>query len=166
MQDFIKKNIKTLKPSATLAINEKAKKLSSQGKKVYNFGFGQSPFPIPEKIVSTLKNNAHKKDYLPMQGLNDLRHSISNYLSKKTGVDYLKDNIIITPGSKEAMLLMHVAFDGDIILPAPSWVSYKPQADIALNKVHWLETTFENNWFPSAQEVEKKIVSIRKKILY
>ena len=163
MQDFIKKNIKTLKPSATLAINEKAKKLSSQGKKVYNFGFGQSPFPIPEKIVSTLKNNAHKKDYLPMQGLNDLRHSISNYLSKKTGVDYLKDNIIITPGSKEAMLLMHVAFDGDIILPAPSWVSYKPQADIALNKVHWLETTFENNWFPSAQEVEKKIVSIRKK---
>ena len=86
MQDFIKKNIKTLKPSATLAINEKAKKLSSQGKKVYNFGFGQSPFPIPEKIVSTLKNNAHKKDYLPMQGLNDLRHSISNYLSRDNQV--------------------------------------------------------------------------------
>ena len=163
MEEHITKNIKKLRPSATLAINEKAKKLLQEGKKVYNFGFGQSPFPIPEKIVLTLKDNAHKKDYLPMQGLSDLRSAISNYLLKKTGTKFLKENIIITPGSKEAMLLMHVAFNGEIILPAPSWVSYEPQAKIADNKVHWLQTLRDNNWFPTAKELEKKIKSIGKK---
>ena len=83
MENYIKKNIASLKPSSTLAINEKVKKLLNTGKKVFNFGFGQSPFPIPEKIVSVLKDNAHKKDYLPMQGLPQLREAISKYLLKK-----------------------------------------------------------------------------------
>ena len=148
-----------------MAINEKVKKLLQNGNKIYNFGFGQSPFPIPEKIVSVLKENAAKKDYLPMQGLGELREAISEYLLKRTGMDYPKENIIITPGSKEAMLLMHVAFDGEIILSAPSWVSYEPQAIIGRNKVHWIETTRENNWFPTATQLEKKIKSINKKNL-
>ena len=71
--------------------------------------------------------------------------------------------IIITPGSKEAMLLMHVVFNGEIILPAPSWVSYEPQAKIAENKVHWLQTSRDNNWFPRAEDIEKKIKSIGNK---
>ena len=163
MENYIKKNIASLKPSSTLAINEKVKKILNTGKKVFNFGFGQSPFPIPEKIVSVLKDNAHKKDYLPMQGLPQLREAISKYLLKRTGITYEKENIIITPGSKEAMLLMHIAFDGDIILPAPSWVSYQPQAQIALNKVHWIETSIDNNWFPTSKQLEEKIKKINKK---
>ena len=47
MKNIIKKNIEKIKPSATLVINEKSKELSKQGKKIFNFGFGQSPFPIP-----------------------------------------------------------------------------------------------------------------------
>ena len=163
MDHYIKKNITNLKPSATLAINEKVKNLLKDGKKVFNFGFGQSPFPIPDKIINVLKENAHKKDYLPMQGLPELREAISKYLLKRTGVNYEKENIIITPGSKEAMLLMHVVFNGEIILPAPSWVSYEPQAEIAKNKVHWIETSLDNNWFPTAKQLDDKIKSIGKK---
>ena len=160
---LIKKNLINLKPSATLAINEKSKELISKGKKVYRFGFGQSPFPVPDKIVSVLKENANKKAYLPMQGLPELREAISNYLNKKTHNNYLKENIIITPGSKEGMFLMHMSFNGDIILPAPSWVSYAPQANIASNKVHWMQTSAKNNWFPTGEELEKKIKSIKNK---
>mgnify|MGYP001238361517 FL=1 len=162
MKSLVKKNILKLKPSSTLVINEKAKELIKSGKKVYQFGFGQSPFPVPGKIVEALKNNAHKKDYLPIQGLPQLREAISKYLLKKTGSHFPKENIIITPGSKEAMLLMHVAFNGEIILPAPSWVSYEPQACIGLNKVHWIQTSRDNNWFPTADQVEKKIKLIGK----
>ena len=54
------------------------KTFKSGGKKVFNFGFGQSPFPIPEKVVDALKNNAHKKDYLPIQGFSDLRKQLQN----------------------------------------------------------------------------------------
>ena len=141
---LVKKNILSLKESSTLVINEKSKDLIKKGKKVYQFGFGQSPFPVPEKVVDTLKDNAHRKEYLPIQGLPELRKNISNYLLKKTGVNYPLENILITPGSKEAMLLMHVAFKGEIILPAPSWVSYEPQAQIGRNKVHWLQTSRSN----------------------
>ena len=165
MKQLTKKSILKLKQSSTLVINEKCKKLITQGKKVYQFGFGQSPFPVPEKIVTALKNNAHRKEYLPIQGLSKLRESISKDLKKKTGVDYPKENIVITPGSKEAMLLLHVAFTGEIILSAPSWVSYEPQAIIGRNKVHWIKTSRENNWFPTANQLEKKIKSIKKKNL-
>jgi aspartate aminotransferase len=161
--ELVKKNILSLKESSTLVINEKSKDLIRRGKKIYQFGFGQSPFPVPEKIVNTLKDNAHRKEYLPIQGLPELRKSISNYLLKKTGVNYPLENILITPGSKEAMLLLHVAFKGEIILPAPSWVSYEPQAQIGRNKVHWLQTSRLNNWFPTAKELEKKIQLIGKK---
>ena len=54
MKDLTKKNILNLKQSSTLVINEKCKELIKKGKKVYQFGFGQSPFPVPEIIVEEL----------------------------------------------------------------------------------------------------------------
>ena len=165
MKTLTKKNVLNLKQSSTLVINERCKELLRQGKKVYQFGFGQSPFPVPEKIVNTLKDNAHRKEYLSVQGLEKLRESISKNLKKKTGINYSKKNIVITPGSKEAMLLLHVAFNGEIILSAPSWVSYEPQAIIGRNRVHWIQTSRENNWFPTPKQLEKKIKSIKKKNL-
>ena len=76
MTNYTKKSILKLQPSSTLVINEKSKKLIAEGKKVYSFGFGQSPFPVPESIVSKLKENAHRKEYLPIQGLPELRDQI------------------------------------------------------------------------------------------
>ena len=69
----------------------------------------------------------------------------------------IEENILITPGSKVAMLLIHLAFKGEIIIPAPGWVSYEPQAEIGSNKVHWIETSRSNNWSPTGVELEKKI---------
>ena len=54
MNKFIKNHIGQLKPSATLAINEESNRLKKSGKKVYKFGFGQSPIPIPESIMSAV----------------------------------------------------------------------------------------------------------------
>ena len=165
MNKFIKEQISQLKPSATLAINEESNKLIKSGKKVYKFGFGQSPFPIPDSIVSELKNNANKNTYLPMQGLEELRLAIANHLNNKNNNNYNKEDIVIGPGTKELMFLTQIAFQGDIILPAPSWVSYQPQAYIAKNKVHWIQTTSDSNWFPTAEQLEKKIKQIKEKNL-
>ena len=74
---MIKNIIKKLKPSSTLLINETSKKLELEGKKVYKFGFGQSPFPVPEDVIDELKKNAYQNKYLPMQGLRELRKTIS-----------------------------------------------------------------------------------------
>ena len=78
MNKIIKDIVKKLKPSATLQINEEVKLLESQGKKVYKFGFGQSPFSVPEIIRNELINNAHQNKYLPMQGLTELREAVAS----------------------------------------------------------------------------------------
>ena len=165
MNKIIKKQISKLKPSATLAINEESNKLIKSGKKVYKFGFGQSPFPIPESIVLALKNSAKKNKYLPMQGLDELRLAITDHLNKKNNSKFATDDIVIGPGTKELMFLTQIAFDGDILLPAPSWVSYAPQALIAKNKVHWIQTSIDTNWFPTGKQIENKIKSIKNKNL-
>jgi len=160
---MLKNLVKDLKPSSTLLINETSRRLEAQGKKIYKFGFGQSPFKVPENIVKELKDNAHQNKYLPMQGLSELRDAIAKYTSEKKNYDYKSDNVIIGPGSKELMFLLHVIFDGEIILPTPSWVSYAPQAILGRNKIQILQTKRENNWFPTASEIEEIILKDQKK---
>ena len=160
---MIKDIIKNLKPSSTLLINEISNKLESEGKKIFKFGFGQSPFKVPADIVNELKNNAHQNKYLPMQGLEELRESIAKYISKKKNYEYLSNNVIIGPGSKELMFLLQILFEGEILLPAPSWVSYAPQAIIGRNKIKWIETKSENNWFPTAKQIEDVILKNKEK---
>ena len=163
MSKLIKEQIKILKPSATLAINEESKRLSKNGKKIFKFGFGQSPFPIPDSIVLELKNNAQKNTYLSMQGLEELRIAIANDLNKNNGNNFSEEDIVIGPGTKELMFLMQILFQGEILLPAPSWVSYQPQAFIAKNKTHWIQTKNSSNWFPTPEQLEDKIKSIKEK---
>ncbi len=160
---MIKDVIKNLEVSSTLRINEISKELESKGKKVFKFGFGQSPFKIPEDIIDELKNNAFQNNYLPMQGLPELREAVANYISSKKNYDYKNENILIGPGTKELMFLLQILFDGEVILPTPSWVSYEPQAILGRNKVHKVETHRENNWFPNSKDIEKVVLANKKK---
>src|SRR5262245_43692518 len=68
-----------LRPSATLAINERSALLTRQGRKVYKLGFGQSPFPAPAPVAAALQSNAPRKDYLPVKGLAELRGAVADY---------------------------------------------------------------------------------------
>ena len=160
---MIKDIIKNLKPSSTLLINETSNKLEKEGKEIFKFGFGQSPFKVPQDIVEELKKNAHQNKYLPMQGLSELRDVIAKFISKRKNYNYLSSNIIIGPGSKELMFLLQVLFEGEILLPVPSWVSYAPQAIIGRNKIKWIQTKSENNWFPTAKEIEDVIKKDKQK---
>jgi len=160
---MLKNIVKNLRPSSTLAINETSRELEKKGKKIFKFGFGQSPFEVPEDIVKELKNNAHKNKYLPMQGLYELREAVAKYTSNKKNYNYKSENVVIGPGSKELMFLLNIIFDGEIILPAPSWVSYLPQAILGRNKTHILQTKRENNWFPTAIEIEEIIFKDKNK---
>lgn len=162
MNKIIKDQIIKLKPSATLAINEESNKLKKKGKKIYKFGFGQSPFPVPRSIIKALQNASDKNIYLPMQGLEELRLAIASEL-KKSNNQFEADDIIVGPGTKELMFLTQIAFNGEILLPAPSWVSYQPQALIGKNKVHWIQTTRNTNWFPTSKQIENKIKAIKNK---
>lgn len=150
----INKNISELKPSATLLINEKVKALREKGKKITHFGFGQSPFPIHNSIVDELKNHANNNHYLPVNGLNELRHQVSNFLSKHQGIQIASEFIFIGPGSKELLYQSVLIFEGHYIIPKGSWVSYIPQIKSKGGTYSILETALEDNFKLTASRLE------------
>ncbi len=133
-------------PSSTLRINEISNKLLDEGKNIYKFGLGQSPFPVPEILIETLKKNAHQKNYLNVSGLLKLRKVVAKYHSKKNLHNYSEDNVIIGPGSKELIFLCQMVTEMPLLLPKPSWVSYEPQAKILKKDVNWINTSKNTNW--------------------
>ena len=147
-------NVIDLPLSATLEINEKSNLMIAQGRKVYKLGLGQSPFPVPTPVVEALKKYAHVKDYLPVKGLYGLREAIKKYYQKSQGIEFEVENILIGPGSKELMFIAQLVIYSELLLPAPSWVSYAPQSKILGRKVSWLETKKEDDWLLRSDVLE------------
>ncbi|MBW6491442.1 MAG: aminotransferase class I/II-fold pyridoxal phosphate-dependent enzyme [Lentimicrobium sp.] len=139
-------NVRGLKPSATLRINELSNQLIKEGKTVYKFGLGQSPFPVPESVVESLRQNARQKDYLPVKGLYELRKAVAAFNLKHQSIETHPDDVLIGPGSKELIFLLQLVYYGDLLIPTPSWVSYSPQARIIGRHVHWIPASPDNNW--------------------
>lgn len=144
-------NIRDIVMSPTMSTNDRCKRLLGEGKKIYNFGIGQSPFPVPTPVVDALKLYAHEKDYLPAKGLPSLREAVAGFHKAKDNVDINPDNVLIGPGSKQLMFILQIAFYGEIVVPTPCWVSYVPQAMILGKKVRLIHTTFEDRWHMTAQ---------------
>lgn len=146
-------NLHGLRRSATLAINEHSIKLESEGKKIYRFGLGQSPFPVPKIVVDALIKNAHQKDYLAVKGLYELREAVVEFAQRTIGLYTTPDQIMIGPGSKELLFLAQLAFAGDLIIPSPCWVSYIPQARIIGHKIRLIHTDFEHRYRITANKL-------------
>jgi len=147
-------NVAGLMPSATVAINDLSNALRRQGRDVFKLGLGQSPFPVPDCVVEALRENAHQKDYLPTQGLWELREAVAQVHCKAFGIDAGPENVLIGPGSKELMFLLQLCYDGDILIPSPSWVSYAPQARIVGRRIVRVDTSHTTKWFPSPDTLE------------
>lgn len=156
-------NVLNLKESSTLAINHCVKKMRSKGAKVYHFGFGQSPFPVPDVLVEEVQKFSYCKDYLPTAGLMELRAEISKYLDRKHSQKFSKENILIGPGSKELIFQLLYLLEGPVILLAPSWVSYKPQISLKKDNTRILKTQKENNYKVTANELEDFCSKIKEK---
>lgn len=148
-------NVRGLKTSATLAINERSAELKAQGRQVFRLGLGQSPFPVPEPVVQALRENAHQKDYLPVKGLPALREAVAGYHGRKQGLQRSADDVLIGPGSKELMFLIQLVYYGDLVIPTPSWVSYAPQAQIIGHQVRWVRTDSSNNWLLQPEDLQE-----------
>ncbi|VEI12880.1 pyridoxal phosphate-dependent aminotransferase [Trueperella bialowiezensis] len=129
----VSQRLAALQPSATLAVDAKAKALKAQGKPVIGFGAGEPNFPTPAHIVDAAVAAAvdpknHK--YTVAKGLPELRAAIAAKTKADSGVVVDPDNIIVTNGGKQAVYQAFVSLldDGDeAILPAPYWTTY-PEA--------------------------------------
>lgn len=151
----LNKNILQLKPSATLAINQKVQDLRREKQKVYHFGFGQSPFKIHESISKALQKNAGNNHYQPSTGLPVLKHSIASFLEKHQGLTFDESSIFIGPGSKELLYQIIYLLEGMFFIPKGSWVSYLPQIKTKDAAYKILDTQFAHNYKLSADTLEK-----------
>jgi aspartate aminotransferase len=148
-------NVRGLAPSATVAINERSNELLANGRKIFKLGLGQSPFPVPPSVVEALKQHAHEKDYLAVQGLHQLREAVCEHHQNALNVDCSPKNVLIGPGSKELMFILQLVYYGDLLIPTPAWVSYAPQAQIIGRHIHFLPTKAKNGWRLTGDQLER-----------
>ena len=148
-------NVRGLHSSATVAINERSNELIKTGQSIFKLGLGQSPFPVPKRVVEALQQNAFQKDYLPVKGLLELRKTVADHHQRAFDIECTADDVLIGPGSKELMFLLQLAYYGDLVVPAPSWVSYVPQAKIIGRHIRSLLTTAENDWQLTPQQLDE-----------
>ena len=146
--------LNSVPPSSTLVMNEQSRLMEESGQHIYKFGFGQSPFPVPPSMVEALRKNAGKKEYLPVQGLPQLRSAIADYYLNTEGVSCCAESIMIGPGSKELIYDVMMSIQANVILPAPYWVSYAPQAKLANRKVYHPQWIYDGEWRFPLEEVD------------
>ena len=125
-----------IKPSATLAINAKAKALKKQGAQIVNFGVGEPDFDTPQYIqeaaIQAMREGQTR--YTAVSGVDELKDAVLEALSKNYGLAYQRENILVSCGAKHALynLLQTIVGPGDeVIIPAPYWVSYPDMVALA-----------------------------------
>lgn len=125
----IDKTIKSIVHSPTLWANDLVHEKRANNETVYHMGFGESPFPVPERLQKALAAAAHRKEYLKAEGLSDLVRAVQEYYRPIYGDAYIdQSDVLIAPGSKLILYALQMAIEGDLLMPVPSWVSYEPQA--------------------------------------
>jgi len=147
-------NVRGLGPSATMAINALSARLEHAGRTVFRLGLGQSPFPVPPCVVAALRENAHQKAYLDVQGLRELREAIAHFHRRNDAIPVDPDLVLVGPGSKELMFLLQLAYYGDLIVPTPCWVSYAPQARVVGRPVRFVPTSQATRWHLTAEQLD------------
>ncbi len=128
--------IEGLAPSATMAVDAKAKALRAAGEPVIGFAAGEPDFPTPAHIVEAAQRAAadpgmHR--YTPAAGLAPLREAIAER-ARRDGLDVTADMVVIANGGKHALynVFMAIVDKGDeVLVPSPYWVSYPEQIGLA-----------------------------------
>ncbi|MCL1964659.1 MAG: pyridoxal phosphate-dependent aminotransferase [Firmicutes bacterium] len=154
-------------PSATLAIDARAKALKAQGEHIIGFAAGEPDFPTPAYICEAAREALAKgiTRYTPSSGTLELRRAICEKLSRDNGLAYTPGEIIVCNGAKHALLNACVAVldPGDeVLLPAPCWVSYPEMIRMAGGTPVFVPTTEEENFAPSVAKL-KAHLSLRTK---
>ncbi len=150
-----------LAPSATLAVDAKAKALKAAGEPVIGYGAGEPDFPTPLHIVEAAVKACYEPSnykYTPTAGLADLRDAIVEKTKRDSGLSIAANQVLVTNGGKHAVAttFMTTLNPGDeVLIPAPYWTTY-PEAVYLAGAVPVPVMTSEQDGFRvSVEELEK-----------
>ncbi|ACV48024.1 MULTISPECIES: pyridoxal phosphate-dependent aminotransferase [Halomicrobium] len=143
-QDFAAR-VGRVEPSATLAISNKAAELEAQGVDVVDLSVGEPDFDTPENIKDAAKEalDAGHTGYTPTSGIPELKSAIAEKLHDDGLTQYDEDNLMVTPGGKQALyeIFQTLIDDGDeVVLLDPAWVSYEAMVKLADGSLKRVDT--------------------------
>ncbi len=149
---MLSKRVNRIEKSATLRISDLASKLKRAGKDIISFSVGEPDFATPLHIIDAAKKalDEGRTHYTPSAGIPELRDAIANKF-KENGISASPDEIIVTPGAKQAIFeaTLSILEDGDeAILFDPAWVSYESCVKLAGAKPIWVKTDEERGFIP------------------
>ncbi|WP_398465710.1 pyridoxal phosphate-dependent aminotransferase [Tardiphaga sp.] len=133
---FLSSALDRVKPSATIAVTDKARALKAAGRNVIGLGSGEPDFDTPAniKLAAIHAIEAGKTKYTAVDGIPELKDAIIAKFQRENGVTYKPNQIIVGTGGKQVLYnaLMATLNPGDeVIIPAPYWVSYPEMVALA-----------------------------------
>jgi aspartate aminotransferase len=159
---FLADALKRVKPSATIAMAQKARDLNAQGKKVISLSAGEPDFDTPDNIkMAAIKAIADgKTKYTAVSGITELRQAIVAKFKRENGLDYKWQQAIVCTGGKQVLFNAFLATlnPGDeVLIPAPYWVSYPEMVALCGGTPTFVSAGPETNYKLTAEALDKAI---------
>jgi aspartate aminotransferase len=168
---FLADVLSRVKPSATIAVSQKARELKAAGRDVIGLGAGEPDFDTPDNIkdaaIDAIKRGETK--YTPVSGIPPLRDAIAKKFKRENGLDYDPSQVIVGTGGKQILFnaFMATLNEGDeVVIPAPFWVSYPEMVAICGGTAVPVATTMESNFKLTPQSLEAAITPKTKWLIF
>ncbi|PWU20147.1 MAG: pyridoxal phosphate-dependent aminotransferase [Bdellovibrio sp.] len=161
---------RSLKPSPTLAMANRARELAAQGLDVISLTVGEPDWPtLPSASQAGIRAiQDGQTKYTAAHGIPELRKALRPWIFEETGVEYSESEIVVGSGAKFviAALLQMVVDPGDeVLIPSPYWVSYPVMAELAGGIPRVIECTEATNFLLTPQDLEAAITPRTKALI-
>ena len=164
MSTILSNRVQKVKPSATMAVSDKAKELKSKGIQIVSMGSGEPDFDTPTNIqkaaIKAIGNGETR--YTPADGTPELKKAICEKFKRENGLDYSLNEVMVSCGGKQVFynLCQAILNSGDeVIIPTPYWVSYPDMAILADGTPVFIETGIDQDFKISPEQLEASITS-------
>src|SRR5437762_8454567 len=168
---LLAESLKRIKPSATIAVTDKARALKAAGRDVIGLGAGEPDFDTPENIkraaIKAIEGGKAAK-YTAVDGIAELKAAVARKFKRENGLDYKPSQITVGTGGKQVLYNALVATldPGDeVVIAAPFWVSYPEVVMLAGGEPVGVPTTIESGFKMTAAALERAITPKTKWVL-
>ena len=168
---FLADALSRVKPSATIAVSQKARELKAKGRDVISLGAGEPDFDTPDNIKKTAIDaiNRGETKYTAVAGIVELREAIARKFKRENNLDYTANQVIVGTGGKQILFnaFMATLNPGDeVVIPAPYWVSYPEMVALCGGTPVFVPTTIGNKFKLQAADLEKAITPKTKWLVF
>jgi aspartate aminotransferase len=168
---FLADALARIKPSATIAVSQKARELKAAGRDVIGLGAGEPDMDTPDNVkraaVEAIARGETK--YTPISGIQPLREAVAAKFKRENGLDYKPSQTIVSTGGKQVLFnaFMATLNAGDeVVIPTPYWVSYPEMVALCGGTPVFAETSIETAFKLSAEGLERVITPRTKWLVF